>query len=470
LRTTIGYDIRGRQDRTVSPDGSIDRVYYDGLDRILSQWIGAGSDDAVTGDWTPTNAGSMVDIIDFTYDDGGVGDGNLTKAIKHPGGGAADRRSDSFYDWRDRLVVQKDGVQTSESTGVNRPIQYFEYDNLSRVTAAEIYDGDNVTTTFTGGVPNKPSSSLRRERTETSYDEVGQVYKTERIGVNQSSGALSTITLATNFAYDRRGNQVWSQNPAGDRVTMVYDGAGRQVASIDVFGKTTTAVYDAASHRIASIDPLGNRTTFTYDLAGRPVETIDEYSKRTTVVYDVAGNVGTTIDRYGNRTTFTYDLAHRPLTSVDAFTQRTTSVYDTAGRLESTSNEFGDITTITYDPRGRTTAVEDFLGTASTAVYNDLDEVVAVGDRHGNLVTTTLDVVGRVSTVKDSFNSVTTTTYDRRETYWSPPIRWVRWKRPTISSIVPTTSRTAAWPSPASFTTLTTASSPTSIRSATAPP
>ena len=44
--------------------------------------------------------------------------------------------TDSWFDWRDRLVASKDGVQASESDGANRPLSP-TYDNLDEVTQTQ---------------------------------------------------------------------------------------------------------------------------------------------------------------------------------------------------------------------------------------------------------------------------------------------------------------------------------------------
>src|SRR5262249_55290028 len=143
LRTTTSYDSRGRADRTVDPDGTISRTVYDSLGRVASEWI--GSDDTPnSGNWSPSNTAgtNLVDVRDYTYDGGSVGDSNLTSLIEHPGHSQPDMRTDSVYDWRDRLVAQKSGVATSESTSdtVNRPLTLWTYDNLDQVVQEDVYD------------------------------------------------------------------------------------------------------------------------------------------------------------------------------------------------------------------------------------------------------------------------------------------------------------------------------------------
>ncbi len=179
-RAEYAYDDRGRLKRTLSPSGTIYRTVYDGLGRPTSSWVGL-DDVPTSGFWSPTNTGGtdLVKTSELEWDGGGIGDWNLTKQTLIPGGGADDRVTAFYYDWRNRLVAAKNGVQGSENTGVQRRIAYNEYDNLDQVTAVTDYDGDNVSITSSNGVPNAPSTSLRRARSVFSYDEQGRVYKIE---------------------------------------------------------------------------------------------------------------------------------------------------------------------------------------------------------------------------------------------------------------------------------------------------
>jgi hypothetical protein len=63
-----------------------------------------------------------------------------------------DRVTDYWYDWRDRQVAEKQGVQASESSGVNRPLMVYTYDNLDEVTETQMYTADGVTPSIVGGV------------------------------------------------------------------------------------------------------------------------------------------------------------------------------------------------------------------------------------------------------------------------------------------------------------------------------
>ena len=169
----------------MSPTGTIRYTVHDGLGRVIAGWVGTNDAGATHAD--PSGGGAsgnnMVKVDEEEYDGGGVGDSNLTKVTLHPTGstsGTDDRVTQNYYDWRDRLLASKSGVQGSESTSDNsHPISYVVLDNLGEATASYQYDGDNVSVTTTSGVPNQPSSSLLRAKSTAAYDEQGRVYETK---------------------------------------------------------------------------------------------------------------------------------------------------------------------------------------------------------------------------------------------------------------------------------------------------
>src|SRR5262249_28449036 len=130
--TLYGYDNSARQDRVQAPTGTITRTVYDSLDRVVSSWVGT-DDTPASGAWSPSNntaPSNMVEVSANVYDNGGVGDSNLTQTTDFPGGGAAPRVTQDFYDWRDRPVAEEYGVQAAEDSTTHRPIYYDTYDNL----------------------------------------------------------------------------------------------------------------------------------------------------------------------------------------------------------------------------------------------------------------------------------------------------------------------------------------------------
>jgi YD repeat-containing protein len=227
-RTRYQYDDESRLDKTTSPEGTIYRTVYDGQGRALSEWVGT-DDTPTTGYWSPTNLSgtNTVKVREYEYDGGGVGDGDLTKVTEFPGGSAADRVTQTWFDWRDRAVAVKSGVETTESTSVNRPLTYTDYDNLGEVTKTRVYDADGQTPTVTSGVPQPLSSSLLRAQMTASYDELGRAYRTDTYSVDPSTGSVGPYTLYSQTWFDARGNVIKTLSPGGVVQKMSYDGAGR---------------------------------------------------------------------------------------------------------------------------------------------------------------------------------------------------------------------------------------------------
>jgi hypothetical protein len=190
------------------PTNTVQTETFDGLGRVTSTAVG-----------TTTLANTTT--ASYVYDNntlGGstaVGDGNLTQIINHPAGSAADRVTEQYFDWRDRVVATKQGAQSSEDTTTHRPIIYNTFDNLDEITEVQQYDGDGVSITFTGGVPNAPSASLLRAQTITSYDDQERVYKTQTYSVDPSTGNVSTYALTSQYYYNHRGEVIETTHPGG---------------------------------------------------------------------------------------------------------------------------------------------------------------------------------------------------------------------------------------------------------------
>jgi hypothetical protein len=206
-RSTLDYDSRGRQYRTLTPTGTYYKTIYGGLDRPVSEWI--GTNDGSPGNMTQTKGyiydGSQGAVSQTT----GVGDGNLTQMTEYPGGSASNRVTNFWFDWRDWQVASKAGVQSSEDTTTHRPIIFTTFDNLDEATKVQRFDGDGTTLTISGGVPQAPNSNLLRAETDYSYDEQGRVYLTKVGKVDPVNGGNPTVFLSTNTWYNHRGLSTW---------------------------------------------------------------------------------------------------------------------------------------------------------------------------------------------------------------------------------------------------------------------
>ncbi|MBX9622457.1 MAG: RHS repeat protein [Gemmataceae bacterium] len=427
LRTRYGYDQRGRPNRTQTPGGTIYRTAYDGLDRAVGEW--AGTDDTPTsGFWSPSNtAGTdLAEVRTYEYDGNGIGDGNLTRVTERPGFGASDRVTQTWYDWRDRPVAVKEGVQVAEAIAVNRPLTYLTYNNLDELIKTRVFDADGVTVADADndGVPDAPADSLLRARTDTPYDELGRVYRSDEYGVNQTTGAVGA-TLTTQWWRDTRGLVVSTEAPGGRGDKTAYDGAGRVTAAyvtaggggsyagalnvaLDTVWAQTEYAYDAAGtllkttarervHGETATGALGTATTapkarvtyagYYYDPAGRVTDVVDvgtnggaAWTRPATVparsdtvlvtstAYDAAGNPADVTGPDGAVARGTFDLLGRTLTATAAYgtadALTTAYAYDSGGRLLSVTAPGSRQTRYAYDGAGRTSGVTERYGTA----------------------------------------------------------------------------------------------------------
>ena len=129
----------------------------------------------------------MVQLSSMVYDNGGVGDGNLTSSTQIPGGGLTDRTTAYFYDWRNRTVAMKSGVETTtESTSVNRAVSYTQYDNLNQTLASYVYDGDGVTI---AADQERLAAEYCRQGVPVAYQELS--------GLDHTQGGAVLLSTAT---------------------------------------------------------------------------------------------------------------------------------------------------------------------------------------------------------------------------------------------------------------------------------
>jgi len=395
------YDNRGWMTRTQSPTGTITRTVHDGLGRTVSAWLGT-NDTPGSGQWSPTNNTSpsnMIKIADYVYDNntlGGstqVGDGNLTQIIAHPGGSAADRVTEQYYDWRDRLVASKAGVQASEDTTTHRPIIYNTFDNLNEVTQVQRYDGDGVTITSTNGVPNAPSASLLRAQTKLSYDDQGRVYNTQVYSVDPSTGSVSTNALSTQVWYDHRGEVIKKSSPGGEVDKSQFDGAGRETVSYVSDGGGDTTWTDATN---VTGDNVLSQVETSYDKDGNALLVTDRERNHDETATGALGNPTTAPKSRVSFTASYFDLANRLTATVDVGTNGGTA-YTRPGTVPSAS----DTVLVTLDG------------------YNAANWVNSITDPRGIVLQKSYDNLGQLTQTIEAYTNGTPTTTTNKTTNYT---------------------------------------------------
>jgi RHS repeat-associated protein len=367
---------------------------YDGLARLTATYVGTNDSTTDGFKWTPSNASptsNMAQVAANEYDNGGGGNGNLTKSTLFPGGGAAPRVTENAYDWRNRLVATKTGGTGSlatEDPSVNRPFTFTDYDNLGRVTGRSVYDGDGIQVidANTDGVPDKPAAGLLRSSQVSFYDTQDRVFRTQELFVDQTTGAVGTPRLTTNMFYDRRGNVAAVYAPNAPVSQSRYDGAGRLTTSLTL-GNVPAATWANATALTASL--ILEQTDYTYDAASNVILTTNRqrFHDAATSALGVLGTPTTGIPARVSYAASYYDAADRLTASVNVGTNGgvayvrpatvparsdtalvTTFSHDIAGRVQDVTDPNGITARTLYDDLGRTTAtIANFTGGAPGA-------------------------------------------------------------------------------------------------------
>jgi RHS repeat-associated protein len=396
--TQYTYDNpRGWLSRVLSPTATIYRTVYDALGRVISTWVGT-NDTPASGSWSPSNntaPSNMVQVTGNVWDGGNVGDSLLTQVTQYPGGTSAARATQNFYDWRDRLVASKQGVQANENDGTHRPIFYYQFDNLSEIVTSQRYDGDGVSITSTAGVPNPPSASLLRAQTTTEYDDQGRVYQSNVYSVDQSQGTVSANSLTTSIWYNHRGLVIKSSPPGAAVTKTRYDGAGRPtiVYTTDAYLDSTWS--DATT--VSSNNNVLSQTEYTYDNDGNPIlvttrnrfdnetqggplgnPTSHPYARVSYVAYyyDNANRLTNTVN-VGTNGGSSYTRPNTPPARSDTVLVTTTSyLADAVQQVTLTGSPTGGTFTLSFG--GQTTTALAYNATAAT-VQSALQNLSSVG-------------------------------------------------------------------------------------------
>jgi len=379
--TQYAYAADGGVEREVDQLGTITRTVYNAFGQAVSTWVGT-NDTPASGYWSPTNntgTSNMVQVTANQYDNGGVGDGNLTALTQYPGGSAASEVTEYWYDWRNREVAQKSGVQASESSGVNRPLTVWTYDNRDEVIETQVYAADGLAPTISGGVLSLPGgiSSYLRAQSTTSYDEQGREFRTDTYDVNPSTGAVGSNTQYTLTWYDPNGNVIATQAPGGLVTKDTYDGAGRVTAEYETDGAGGTGY--AAASSVASDDVL-TQTLDSYDSNGNLIETVTSDRFDTATGTGALGTPTTGVNARVSFVAYYYDLANRRIASVNVGTNggtawtRPSTVPTGSGTVLVTSTNYStdavqDIA-LTGNPTGGTFALTLGGQTTGAIAYN----------------------------------------------------------------------------------------------------
>lgn len=247
--TDYGYDVMKRQNRTVTPGGTITYRVFDTRGNAIAVYIGTNDNGATDDDPTGGVAlgNNMVLVTQLEYDNGQDGaDGNMTELIQHVDAATA-RVTEYLYDWRDRQIAVDGEIDFYQQTF---------HDNLNRSIRIDRRD-----TTAQGDLI---------ARSETRFDDRGRVYRTIQYGVYVPGGAVGS-GLTSNMWYDAANNVIQSL-PAGSKLftKTTYDGLNRTVAAYSGYTPTGTTNLSAS----VANDVILEQSETTYDAASNGIESV----------------------------------------------------------------------------------------------------------------------------------------------------------------------------------------------------
>ena len=287
--STYGYDAMGRQNKSVTPGGTISRTVFDARGHAVADYV--GTDDSSATDADPTGAGgdphlvvctgsspsssssssssssgtpdpnnNMVLVAEREYCDGssgcscgGGGAGSLVSETRHVNG-TTSHTTDFEYDWRGRQLHVFPPADDAGRVVYSKAT----YDNLDRATKQERY------------LEISGSADRLLARSETFYDDLGRVYQTKRYAVDVSDGSVGNA-LVSNTWYDAAGNAIKQQSAGSQAFTKtVYDSLGRAVKQYVGHDTDETAYADASS---VSDDTIVEQSETTFDDAGNVLQT-----------------------------------------------------------------------------------------------------------------------------------------------------------------------------------------------------
>ncbi|MEQ9617062.1 MAG: RHS repeat-associated core domain-containing protein [Phycisphaerales bacterium] len=203
--TDYAYDEVGRKASVTNPNGTVREYEYDILDRVIEVRVG-------------TTSSTPATVVEYEFDDGGVGNGNLTKVTEHTSG-TATRVTTMLYDWRDRLIneVHPEPPHT----------RYF-YDNRDRITIEATYADDADDPDLVSGEVEFSTDTVESSPrlTKTHYSQRGLPY-IRQFAIDPLATTVEYLESQTWFDEVGRAVCVWEPNSPATKTQ--YDGLGRPV-------------------------------------------------------------------------------------------------------------------------------------------------------------------------------------------------------------------------------------------------
>jgi RHS repeat-associated protein len=395
------YTIRGQSASATYPDGSCESWHYSPDGNLIMH-------QAVSGIVTHFSYDSMGHVIEKKHF-ASSGDFLFSTSASYSSNhllyevDAAGRKTEYFYDGAGRLIEKKER---------DKRTCYF-YDSLGRQNkTVEYYSPTEALVTFLefdllGRVIEERKESVSGDLlTKVCYELDPTGNKVSVIQWNRDG-----VQVTTNH-YSPRGELIQTEDPLGNRTTVVYDysGSGLCVSTIDPLGKISRKKLDFFGRLIEEevLTPFGKtvqRTTHRFDCNGNKIESSHAVLKDDTLLRTY------TIQ-------WAYDCCNREIRVVEGVGEKDQKTfekfYNTFGQLAKEVTPNGITLSYFYDLRGRVGELKSSDGTVHYCyVYDTLDNLVSVNDLIQNVCTQrTYDEANRLIKERQGSTLVIQYTYD----------------------------------------------------------
>ena len=403
------YDAAGRLEEIVSPDEVVEKRYVYDLRGLVVQEISA--EGYLAGETDEARIGTL-----YAYNRAGWLLEKREPVSRAEDGSVQYRLTQYVYDTNGNRTEEKRflSFQDGESARGSIHTLTFGYDKQNRLV--RVSDGLGAVVRYEYDSLNRRTRETRllseglTQRVDYHYDPAGRLIEVEQSADQEGCGSQFA---STRYEYDRNGNIIRIQLPAGGEILREYDAANRLIAEThreerSGIDNRTQFGYDAAGNLTEITDNQGRKTRIAYDLLNREIRRIERDGGVQRTIYDRNGQVVRLIrpNEYDAQTDsgdgfqFTYDAQGRVLTvlSPDGHVLQS-NTYDADGRLLQRLDGVGSGVKYEYDLAGAQRRIVSMGGASQELEYDARGRITGIVDGNGSETKYLLDEWGRITGV-----------------------------------------------------------------------